>query len=156
LAANMDADHRLLRQAAEALDDELRRVRMLPFADACQGLDRTARDLARAGGKEVELTIEGGTVELDRSILEGLKDPLRHMVRNAVDHATETPDERRRAGKPPQARVTVTAVLRGAQVDVSVADDGRGLDLSALRQQLRSRGLPEPADERELANSIFL
>jgi two-component system chemotaxis sensor kinase CheA len=156
LAANMDADHRMLRQAAEALDDELRRVRMLPFADACQGLDRTARDLARAGGKEVELTIEGGTVELDRSILEGLKDPLRHMVRNAVDHATESPDERRRAGKPPRARVTVTAVLRGAQVEVSVADDGRGLDLGALRQQLRRRGLPEPADERELANSIFL
>jgi two-component system chemotaxis sensor kinase CheA len=156
LAANMAADHRLLKQAADALGDELRRVRMLPFADACQGLDRMARDLARAGGKDVALAVEGGAVELDRSVLEALKDPLRHLVRNAVDHGAETPDERRRAGKPPQARVTVTAVLRGAHVEVGVADDGRGIDLGALRQQLRRRGLPEPADERELARAIFL
>jgi two-component system chemotaxis sensor kinase CheA len=156
LSTNMAADRRLLKQAADSLDDELRRVRMLPFADACQGLDRMVRDLARSHDKEVELSVEGGTVELDRSVLEGLKDPLRHLVRNAVDHGAEPPDERRRAGKAAQARVTVTAVLRGSQVEVAVADDGRGLDLDALRQQLRRRGLPEPADERELARAIFL
>jgi two-component system chemotaxis sensor kinase CheA len=156
LYANMAADRRLLKQAAEGLDDELRRVRMLPFADACQGLDRMVRDLAQSGGKEVDLVVEGGDVELDRSVLEGLKDPLRHLVRNAVDHGAEPADARRRAGKPPRARVTVTAVFRGAHVEVGVADDGRGLDLDALRQQLRRRDLPEPADERELARAIFL
>jgi two-component system chemotaxis sensor kinase CheA len=156
LTAGMVADYRELKQAADALDGELRRVRMLPFADACQGLDRMVRDLARAEGKEVDLVVEGGSVELDRSVLEGLKDPLRHLIRNAVNHGTEPPDERRGAGKPPRGRVTVTAVLRGAHVEVGVADDGRGLDLDALRRQLRRRGLPEPADERELAAAIFL
>jgi two-component system, chemotaxis family, sensor kinase CheA len=156
LAANMSADHRQLRQAADALDDELRRVRMIPFADACQGLERMVRDLAQAGGKEVALVVEGGTVELDRSILEGLKDPLRHLVRNAVDHGAEPPAERRAAGKPAQVRITVAAVLRGSQVEVQVADDGRGIDRDALRQTLRRKGLPAAADEQELLAALFL
>ena len=126
LAAGMAADGRVLKEAAGAIDDEVRRVRMSPFAEACQGLERTVRDLERTVGKEVELVIEGGDVELDRSVLEGLKDPLRHLVRNAVDHGAETPEERRAAGKPPRRRVTVAAAVRGAGVEVVVADDGAG------------------------------
>jgi len=156
LTVALAGDSRMLDQAAGGLDDEVRRVRMLPFADACQGLERTVNDLAQAGGKDVELIVEGGGVELDRSVLEGLKDPLRHLVRNAVDHGTEPAEERRRAGKPGRARITVAAVLRGSQVEVSVADDGRGLDLEALRQQVRKKKIPEPADDRELARLIFL
>jgi two-component system chemotaxis sensor kinase CheA len=156
LAAVLRGDARALDQAAGALDEEVRRVRMIPFADACQGLDRVVHDLAEAGGKAVDLVIQGGNVELDRSVLEGLKDPLRHLVRNAVDHGAEPAEERRKAGKPPRVTVTVAAVLRGAQVEVVVADDGRGLDLEALRQQLRKKNLPEPADDRELARLIFL
>ncbi len=155
LAAGMAADGRVLKEAAGAIDDEVRRVRMLPFAEACQGLDRVVRDLEQAVGKEVDLIIEGGEVELDRSVLEGLKDPLRHLVRNAVDHGAETPEERRTAGKPPRMRLTVAAAVRGAEVEVVVADDGRGLNLSALRQQVRKKGLTEPADDRELAHVIF-
>jgi two-component system chemotaxis sensor kinase CheA len=156
LAATMTADGRALGQATGALGDEVRRVRMLPFAQACQGLERMVHDLAQVGGKEVDLVLQGGEVELDRSVLEGLKDPLRHLVRNAVDHGTEPPAERRAAGKPARARITVAAVLRGAQVEVVVSDDGRGLDLEALRQQARKRKLPEPADEHGLARLIFL
>ncbi len=156
LADKMAGDTRLLEQTAVLLDEEVRRVRMLPFAEACQGLDRTARDLARAAGKEVHLTIEGGSVELDRSVLEGLKDPLRHLVRNAVDHGAEPPEERRAAGKPSAARVTIAAALRGAQVEVVVRDDGRGLDREALREQAHRRHLAAPADEGELARLIFL
>jgi two-component system chemotaxis sensor kinase CheA len=156
LGAGMTADGRVLKQSADALNDEVRRVRMLPFADACQGLERLVRDLAHAGGKEVELVIEGGAVELDRSVLEGLKDPLRHLVRNAVDHGGEPPEARRAAGKPSATRVRVAAVLRGSQVEVVVSDDGRGLDLEALRRQLRKRHLPELSDERELARAVFL
>ena len=155
LATGMAADGRVLKEAAGAIDDEVRRVRMLPFAEACQGLDRMVRDLELAVGKEVELILEGGDVELDRSVLEGLKDPLRHLVRNAVDHGAEAPEERRAAGKPPRMRLTVAAAVRGAAVEVVVADDGRGLNLSALRQVVRKKGLPEPADERELARVIF-
>jgi two-component system chemotaxis sensor kinase CheA len=150
------ADGRFLKEAAGAIDEEVRRVRLLPFAEACQGLDRMVRDLTVATGKEVELVLEGGDVELDRSVLEGLKDPLRHLVRNAVDHGGEPPGERRAAGKPAALRLTVAAVLRGTTVEVSVADDGRGLDLDALRQQARRRHLPEPADDRETARLVFL
>ena len=156
LAAAAVADGRLLKQVAGPLNDEVHRARMLPFAEACEGLDRMVRDLAQATGKEVELVLEGGAVELDRAVLEGLKDPLRHLVRNAVDHGAELPELRRAAGKPPQARVRVAAALRGARVEVIVEDDGRGLDLDALRRQGRQRGLPETADEREVANLIFL
>jgi two-component system, chemotaxis family, sensor kinase CheA len=156
LTNNLISDSRLLNQVAGGLDAEVRRLRMLPFAEACQGLDRLVHDLAQAGGKKVELVLEGGQVELDRSVLEGLKDPLRHLVRNAVAHAAEPPEERRACGKPTQARITVAATLRGSQVEVVVADDGRGLDLDALRQQVRKKKLAEPADDRELARLIFL
>lgn len=156
LARGMRTDVRLLDQVAGPLDEEVRAVRMLPFTDACAGLDRLARDLAQASGKEVELTIEGETVELDRSILEGLKDPLRHLVRNAVDHGVEDPARRHAAGKPAQARILVRAALRGAQVEITVEDDGRGLDLQELRAQARRRHLPEPADDAELVRLIFL
>jgi two-component system chemotaxis sensor kinase CheA len=156
LAAGAAADGRFLKQVLAPLSDAVHHARMLPFAEACEGLDRMARDLARAAGKEVELTVEGGAVELDRSVLEGLKDPLRHLVRNAVAHGAESPEARRAAGKPPRARVTVSATLRGAQVAVAVADDGRGLDLEALRAEARRLGLAEPADDRELTQLIFL
>jgi two-component system chemotaxis sensor kinase CheA len=85
-----------------------------------------------------------------------LADPLRHLVRNAVDHGVEPPARRREAGKPPAGRVTIAAVLRGSQVEVVVADDGRGLDLDALRQQARKRRLPEGVSDAELARLVFL
>jgi two-component system chemotaxis sensor kinase CheA len=156
LLADLARDGRFLKRVAAPLNEEVRRVRMLPFAEACQGLGRLVRDLAQAAGKEVELVIEGGPVELDRSILEGLKDPLRHLVRNAVDHGAELPNQRRAASKPARARIGIAAALRGSQVEVVVEDDGRGLDLEALREQARKRKLPEPSDERELARLIFL
>jgi two-component system chemotaxis sensor kinase CheA len=156
LTATLRGDLRLLDQATRPLDDSVRRVRMLPFAEACAGLDRMVRDLAQATNKEAALRIEGGAIELDRSILEGLKDPLRHLVRNALDHGVEAPDQRAGAGKPRQALLTVTAALRGAQVEVTVGDDGRGLDREAIRAKARRGGLPEPQEERELLGLIFL
>jgi two-component system chemotaxis sensor kinase CheA len=155
LAGAAVADGRQLDFAASSLDAEVRRIRMLPFAEACQGLDRSVHDLARAAGKEVELVIEGGEVELDRSVLEGLKDPLLHLVRNAVDHGAELPAARRERGKTPRARITVAAALHGNHVEVVVSDDGQGIDIAALREQVRRKGLSEPGDDRELARVIF-
>jgi two-component system chemotaxis sensor kinase CheA len=155
LADGLQADRYILEQAAAPLEEEVRRVRMLPFAQACEGLERMARDLSRAAGKDVDLVIEGGEVELDRTILEGLKDPLLHLVRNAVDHGVELPAERLAAGKPRRGRITVGAALRGTRVEVVVADDGRGLDLDAIREQARKRGLPVPEDKHEVARLIF-
>jgi len=156
LKKNMSLDGRMLAQTCDALDDEVYQVRMLPFAEACRGLDRAVRDLGQATGKQVELVVEGEDVEVDRSVLEGLKDPLIHLVRNAVDHGIETPEQRQASGKDPVARVTVSAELRGGQVEVVVADDGRGFDLDRIREKVRNRGLPEPQDERELVRMIFL
>ena len=156
LGAAMTVDGRVLEQTALPLDEAVRRTRMLPFTDACQGLDRMVRDLARASRKQVELVVEGGDVELDRTVIERLRDPLRHIVRNAVDHGVESPDDRRRSGKPPVGRIHLKATLRGAQVEVSVGDDGHGLDLEAIRAQARKADLPELADPDDVARMIFL
>jgi two-component system chemotaxis sensor kinase CheA len=154
--ATIGAGARQLERAAVQLDDEVRRVRMLPFAEACQGLERTARDVAQAEQKRVELVVVGGDVELDRSVLEGLRDPLSHLVRNAVDHGIETPEQRRAAGKPALGRVTVAAALRGTQVEVSVSDDGSGLDLDAVRAEAKRRGMSEWSDPHDLVDLIFM
>ncbi len=155
LSVNMRADGRLLGQTCDVLNDEVHRVRMLPFAEACGGLQRAVRDLARAGGKQISLVVKGEEVEIDRSVLEGLKDPLLHLVRNAVDHGIEPPAERAAAGKPAEARITVSAALRGAQVEVVVADDGRGFDIDRIREKVRQKRLGEPQDEGELARMVF-
>lgn len=156
LAASMTSDSHTLDRAAESLDYEVRRIRMLPFQHACQGLDRLIRDLSKESGKDVELTIGGSAVGLDRSILQGLIDPLRHLVRNAVDHGIESVAERIEAAKPPRGRITVAALLRGDRVEVIVTDDGRGLDLPALREHVEKRGLALPDDDRGLMQCAFL
>jgi two-component system chemotaxis sensor kinase CheA len=152
----MVKDSRALDQAAIPVEREIRQIRMLPFAECCDGLKRVMRDLSEVTGKQAELDIEGGEVELDRAIIEELRDPLRHLVRNAIDHGIEPPMERIAAGKPPVARVRINVRLRGAQVEISISDDGRGLDLEVIKTRLQSRGLAVSTDPVELAHAIFL
>lgn len=149
-------DQRILERVAEPLDAEIRRARMLPFAGACEGLSRVVRDLTSGTDKRVELTVTGSDIELDRAILDGLRDPLLHLVRNAVDHGIEPLAERRKAKKSDIGRITVGAELRGGHVEITVADDGRGLDIALIREALRKRGMPEPADDQDIARSILL
>jgi two-component system chemotaxis sensor kinase CheA len=156
LVAVLMADGRTLEQASSPLETEIRRLRMVPFVEACEGLARMVRDLAKAGGKEANLVVEGGDVGLDRLILEGLKSPLIHLVRNAVDHGIETVAERLAAGKPARGRVTVQAVIRGPRVQLVVSDDGRGLQLENIREQARKKKISLPDDDNELARLIFL
>ncbi|WP_224244851.1 hybrid sensor histidine kinase/response regulator [Hyalangium gracile] len=152
LSRELLADRLALSQAVSGLDEEVRRARTLPFAEACEGLERTARDVARGAGKQVRLEVHGGALELDRSLLQGLREPLLHLVRNAVAHGLETPEERRRAGKPPEGRISLAARLSGGRVQVSVEDDGRGLDLDAIRARARAQGwdVPEGIDAARL------
>ncbi|HRX79973.1 MAG TPA: response regulator, partial [Pirellulaceae bacterium] len=156
LAANVAADARVLRHTCDALNDEVYRVRMLPFAEACGGLERAVRDLAQVTGKDVRLVIKGEDVEVDRSVLEGLKDPVLHLVRNAIDHGIELSVERSKTGKPSQASVTVSAELRGGQIEVAVADDGRGFDLRGICKHAQQRGIAVPNDPSEQARLVFL
>ncbi|HVY62561.1 MAG TPA: response regulator, partial [Planctomycetota bacterium] len=153
--ATLKDDRRAIGRAAAEMDEAVRRARLLPFAEACEALDRSAREVARERGKEIELAVEGASIEIDRSILEGLKDPLVCLVRNAADHGIEAPDARRRAGKAGRGRIVVAAAVRGARIEVSVGDDGAGIDLGAVRETARRRGLPEPRDERECVRLLF-
>ena len=152
-AASTDA-HTLGRTVQEVLD-HARGLRMRPFADACEVLPRAVRDLSVTAGKQVELRIDGAEVQADRVVLDGLREALLQMVRNAVDHGIEAPDERVAAGKPRHGTVAVAAGVRGDRLRVTVTDDGRGFDVSAIRDALRRRGMPVPADERDLPRALF-
>jgi two-component system chemotaxis sensor kinase CheA len=137
------------------LMDRGRKLRMRPFAEAVEALPRAVRDVAAATGKEAELRVEGTEIEADRVILEALRESLLHLVRNAVDHGIELPDERARLGKPRQGSVVVRAGVRGDQLQVRVADDGRGLDTRAIRARLVSLGRDVPADDATVAQILF-
>ncbi len=150
------SDERVMHQVADRMDHEVRRVRMLPFAEACRGLGRVVRDAAKSVGKDAALDLDDQDVEIDRAILQQLKDPILHLCRNCVVHGLEAPEVRARAGKPSAGRVTVRARVRGAEVEVSVKDDGAGLDLAAIQERARQKGLQVPSNMEQAAATIFL
>ena len=124
------------------LEEGIRNIRLLPLATIFQLFARMVRDLARDQAKEVQLIIEGGETTADKRILEEMKDPLMHMIRNAIDHGLESPAERQRCGKPRLGTIRLRAYLTASNLVVEVADDGRGLDLerikaTALKRRLR-------------------
>lgn len=125
------------------LQDEVRRVRMVPFQTFESLLQRTVRDAARTESKQTTLILEGGEVELDKKVLEALKDPLLHLLRNAVGHGIETPDERISKGKPAEGTVTITVSQHGSEVWIIVQDDGQGFDLDGLRRAAKASGAIE-------------
>jgi two-component system chemotaxis sensor kinase CheA len=134
---------------------------MQPISTILNRLYRLVRDLAGQLSKEVELVIEGGQVELDKSILEGLADPLVHIVRNCVDHGIESPGERAAAGKVSVGRIRLKAYHEAGQVNITINDDGRGINTGALIERGISSGLLNPEDvkrltENEKVNLIFL
>ena len=143
------------------LQEGVMKTRMQPIRTVWNKLPRMVRDLAAGCGKQIELEMEGAETELDRSIIEAIKDPLTHIVRNACDHGLETPEERIRAGKPPVGRITLRAYHEGGQVNIEISDDGRGIDPERVKAKAVQKGLvrPEQAErmsERELVNLLFL
>ncbi len=128
--------------------------RMRPFRDGVQGLPRLVRDLARQMGKKVQLEIQGETTEVDRDILERLDAPLNHLVRNALDHGLETPEERQALGKPEIGRLHIEAAHRAGLLSITVSDDGRGIDMRTASRSRSSNGdLPAPTWPRKLSDS---
>lgn len=140
-AAALREDSKALDRAAAPLEAQIHELRLLPFQQACDGLSRVVRDLSVLQQKQVDLRVEGGNIQVDRAIVEGLREPLLHLVRNAIDHGIESPEARRAAGKSPRAELLVSAVAAGDSVAVTVADDGRGLNVEAIRQRALSMGL---------------
>ena len=123
------------------LREEVMRLRMVPVAGVFRKHVRTVRDLAGGLGKRARLELDGDDTELDKLLVEALDEPLMHLVRNAVDHGLEPPDRREAAGKPAEGIVRLSASHRGNQVEIRVADDGRGLDPAKLRAKAQERGL---------------
>jgi two-component system, chemotaxis family, sensor kinase CheA len=130
------------------LQEGVMKTRMQPIGIAWNKLPRIVRDLTRELGKKIDLTMLGADTELDRQVLELIKDPLTHMVRNSGDHGLETPAERRAAGKPETGRITLNAYHEGGHIVVEIADDGRGLPVGRIRAKALANGL---ASEAELA-----
>lgn len=159
LGARIDELDRFDRRStnlAQQLYDEALHCRMLPFGDATHAYPRIVRDLARSLGKQVRFSIVGETTQIDRDILDMLDAPLGHLLRNALDHGVETPDQRIAAGKPPEAVVTVDARHSAGQLLISVSDDGAGVDLDALRAAVVRRGLADDDTARRLSDHELL
>ena len=129
---------------ADELQTSVMSIRMLPVKTVFQKFPRLVRDLARSQGKEVQLVIEGEGIELDKTILEQIGDPLVHVIRNAVDHGLEPPEERRAKGKNASGQVTLRAIHEAGGVAIEVTDDGRGLDAGALKRKAVEKGLLTP------------
>src|ERR687885_160856 len=123
------------------LESGIHALRLLPFSTIFNLFPRTVRDLAKQQGKEVNLLIEGGDTSVDKRILEEMKDPLLHLLRNAIDHGIETPQERLSLGKPAVATIRLRGYQVGSTVSIEVIDDGRGLDVEAIKQAAMSRGV---------------
>ncbi|HEY4253617.1 MAG TPA: chemotaxis protein CheW [Roseomonas sp.] len=130
------------------LQEGVMKTRMQPIGNAWAKLPRLVRDLALELGKKIDLDMRGAETELDRQVLELIKDPLTHMVRNSGDHGLETPEQRRAAGKPETGRVTLNAYHQGGHIIIEVGDDGRGLAVDRIRAKALANGL---ASEAELA-----
>ncbi|MBY0578171.1 MAG: chemotaxis protein CheA [Burkholderiales bacterium] len=131
------------------LQNAVMKTRMQPVGRLFQKYPRMARDLARQLGKEMELVISGEETELDKTMIEELSDPLVHLIRNAVDHGIETPEERRAMGKPEKSIVTLSAIQAGDHIVIEITDDGRGMNANALKRKALEKGI---IDEEALGN----
>ncbi|AEI68229.1 chemotaxis protein CheA [Corallococcus macrosporus] len=149
-----------LERKLEALQEGLLEARMVPVGQVFDKLARLVRRITREAGKEIELAISGGEVELDKLIVEELSDPLMHLIRNAIDHGVESPDARLAAGKPRRAVVGLRAEQKGNHVAIEVSDDGAGIDEVRVREVAITRGVitfaqAQELSRRELLNLIF-
>ena len=131
---------------SDELEDGIRTLRLLPLSTIFNLFPRMVRDLARQQRKEIELVISGGETRADKRILEEMKDPLMHILRNAIDHGIETPEERRKSGKPAIAKIELRGYQTATHVVLEVCDDGRGLDIEKIKQTALKRGICQPEE----------
>ncbi|MEN6544044.1 hybrid sensor histidine kinase/response regulator [Parvibaculum sp.] len=149
-----------LNQVTSELQESVMQTRMQPIGNAWSKLPRLVRDLAQDLGKKIDLVMSGADTELDRQILESIRDPLTHMVRNSGDHGIETPEERRDAGKAEHGTIHLSARHEGGHIIVEVSDDGRGLSTSRIRSKAIQNGLATEAQlegmsEQQIQQFIF-
>jgi two-component system chemotaxis sensor kinase CheA len=161
-ASSSDIALRAVAEEIERLASEMRDtmmvVRMVPIAQLFGRFRRLIHDLARDTGKTIELSTEGETTELDKTVIERLADPLIHLIRNSADHGLETPEQRLSAGKPEAGHIVLAARQSGAEVVITITDDGRGVDRARVRAKAEENGLIQPGQvlsDSELLQLIF-
>lgn len=138
---NFNDDSLRMTLISSDLQESINRVRMLPLSSLFNLFPRLLRDIVRGEGKEVELEIEGGDIQLDKKIIEGLKDPLNHLLRNAIDHGIELPDVRKAAGKKTVGVIRLAASQKASSVVIDIEDDGAGLDVGRIREIALKKGV---------------
>jgi two-component system, chemotaxis family, sensor kinase CheA len=143
------------------LQEGVMKTRMQPIGNIWSKFPRVVRDLATGCGKQIRLEMEGKETELDKTLIEAIKDPLTHVVRNSVDHGVESPEKRLAAGKPAEGRLFLRAFHEGGQVNIEISDDGAGIDVERVKQKALSKSLitldqATRMNDRELLNLIFL
>ena len=135
-----------LNQITTALQEGVMKTRMQPIQNAWSPLPRLVRDLSKTTGKKIRLEMTGAETELDRQIIDMIRDPLIHLIRNAVDHGLEMPAEREQQGKSEEGNITLKAYQEGGQILIEVHDDGRGIDHEKIRNKIVAQGLASDAD----------
>jgi two-component system chemotaxis sensor kinase CheA len=161
LTAELHRANRTLERKLAELQSGILEVRMVPLEQVFDKLARMVRKIAREVGKEIDLAVSGGDVEIDKLIVEELSDPLMHLIRNAIDHAVEPVEVRERLGKPRAGRITLAAAQKGNHVEIVVEDDGAGIDEERIREVAVQRGLAagdavRQMTRREVMNLIFV
>lgn len=139
--------------------EQIMSIRMIPIGPTFEQFRRFVRDTAHSMGKEIHLEVIGGETELDKTVIEKIDDPLKHMIRNAIDHGIESPEEREAAGKPRKGKVTLKAYHQEGNVYIEVIDDGKGLDKARIRRKAESMGIikaGEDVPENRLLSFLFL
>jgi two-component system, chemotaxis family, sensor kinase CheA len=153
----LDSVHQLAGVSTQ-LQETIMDIRMLPIRNVFERFPRLVRDIARQQGKQVDLIVEGEETRVDKAIIDEIGEPLVHMIRNSVDHGLESPAERRAKGKSPVGTILLSAAQESNQVVITIADDGRGIDASAVRRKAIARGLLRADDvltDREVIQFIF-
>jgi two-component system chemotaxis sensor kinase CheA len=148
-----------LAQSARELQESVMAIRAQPVKSVFARMPRVVRDLAATLGKEVRIVTSGEMTEIDKTVIEQLNDPLTHMIRNALDHGIEGPEDRVAAGKPRQGTIHLSAAQRSGRIIIEVSDDGRGLNREKVLAKAQERGLVAPGaslSEEEIDNLIFL
>jgi two-component system chemotaxis sensor kinase CheA len=148
-----------LEQLTREIQDSVMAIRAQPVKSVFQRMPRLVREIALMTGKEVRLTMDGEGTEVDKTVIERLSDPLTHMIRNAIDHGLETPDERVAAGKPREGVVKLAALHRSGRIVIEITDDGRGINRPKVKQIAIDKGLVAPdanLSDDEIDNLIFM
>ena len=158
LTKETESDHRSVEVMVDTLLADMKDALMLPFSSLLEVFPGLVRNLARDGGKQVELTTSGEEIEIDRRVLEGIKDPLIHMVRNCVDHAIETPEVRKEKQKHHRGSIKIAVSSSGGTVEIAVSDDGAGIDVSKVKSVAEKNGVISGAEADGLSDrdALFL